>query len=59
MAPKLAEIQNGQRAGKDAAKAAGYAMRRHEAEAGHVWEGARKAWNRLERTTAVRGVAVG
>lgn len=50
MAPRLVEIQNGQHAGKDAAKAAGYAIGRHEAEARHVWEGARKAWKRLERT---------
>jgi CHAD domain-containing protein len=50
MAPKLAEIQNGQHAGECAAKAAGYAIGRHEAEANHVWEGARRAWKKLAGT---------
>jgi triphosphatase len=50
MAPKLAEVQHNQHAGEAAAKAAGYAIGRHELEAAHVWERARKAWKRLERT---------
>jgi inorganic triphosphatase YgiF len=50
MAPKLAEIQKEQQAGEEAAKAAGYAIGRHEAEAGHLWKQGRKAWKKLERT---------
>jgi triphosphatase len=51
MAPSLIEVQKQRGAGIDAARAAAYAIGRHEAEAAHVWREAPKAWKDLERST--------
>ena len=50
MAPGLVEVQKRRDAGINAARAAAYAVGRHEAEAAHAWRQAPKAWKRLERS---------
>jgi len=45
---RLIEIQRERQAGSDAARAASYAVGHHDAEAGHVWCQAGKAWRKLE-----------
>ena len=50
MAPRLVEVQIQHRAGVDAGRAASYALGRHEAEAAHVWQGARRLWKQLKRS---------
>jgi CHAD domain-containing protein len=49
MASKLIEIQRNERAGDEAAVAAGVTVGTHRAEARHVWDRAHKAWKKLER----------
>jgi inorganic triphosphatase YgiF len=50
MARRLIEVQHEQQAGVNAARAASYALGRHEAEAAHVWRGAGKLWKELRRS---------
>jgi inorganic triphosphatase YgiF len=50
MAPRLVEVQKQRNGGIDGARAAAYAIGRHEAEAVHVWREAPKAWKDLERS---------
>ena len=50
MASQLAAIQKERRAGEDAARAAGYAMGYHEAQAKQVWGNAGRTWKKLEQT---------
>jgi inorganic triphosphatase YgiF len=52
MAPRLIEIERRHGAsGSDAARAAGYTLGHHEAEARHVWHDAAPAWRKLERVS--------
>jgi inorganic triphosphatase YgiF len=52
MAPRLIEIQRQRgESSSDAARAAGYIVGHHEAEARHVWADAAPAWRRLERAS--------
>jgi len=50
MAPRLVEVQQERQAGINAARAASYALGRHNAEAAHVWRGAGKLWKELRRS---------
>jgi len=50
MAPRLLELQQQHGAGVGAARAASYALGRHEAQASHVWRGPRKLWKELRRS---------
>jgi triphosphatase len=50
MAPRLLEVQQQLHAGEGAARAACYALGRHDAEAAHVWHGADKLWKQLRRS---------
>ena len=49
MASTLIAIQKGERAGDEAAAAAGLVVGTHQAEARHVWKGANPAWKKLDR----------
>jgi inorganic triphosphatase YgiF len=50
MTPRLIEIQQDRQTGSNAARAAGYTVGYHDAEAVHVWHRAGKAWRKLERS---------
>jgi CHAD domain-containing protein len=50
MASRLGEVQHKHQAGVNAARAASYALGRHEAEATHVWRDAGKFWKELSRS---------
>jgi triphosphatase len=50
LARRLSEVPKARHAGVDAARAASYAIGRHEAEASHVWRQAGKAWKKLARS---------
>jgi len=52
MAPRLIEIQRQHGAeSRDAARAAGYIVGHHEAEARHTWHDAAPAWRQVERAS--------
>jgi CHAD domain-containing protein len=50
VAPRLVEVQHEQQAGVNTARAASYAVCRHEADAAHVWRVAGKLWKELRRS---------
>jgi hypothetical protein len=48
MAPRLVELQTQSSTSIGAARAAGYSLGRHEAQAAHVWRSAGEPWDRVK-----------